>query len=46
LLDDAEYDESEEYADQTIANDGGAESRAEALEDRFVKGEADLLAAV
>src|SRR5262249_14014464 len=50
ILDHGEYDEAEEYADHAIAQIGGAhrlvETVAETLEDGFVKGEADLIAAV
>src|SRR5690242_4355201 len=41
-----EHEQPKEYADQTIANHRGAQRRAKALENRFVKGESGLIAAV
>src|SRR5947209_9307327 len=46
VLYDAEHDEPKEDADQTIADNGSAGSWAKILKDSFVKGEADLIAAV
>src|SRR5215475_6880305 len=42
----AVHEQPEEYADQAIANDGGAGSWAKVLENGFVKGNADLVPAV
>src|SRR5262245_51176401 len=43
---DAEHDEPKEDADQTITDYGGAECRAKALEDGFVKGKTNLITAI
>src|SRR5262252_5335175 len=42
----AEHEEPEEYADQTITDNGSAGSWAKVLKDSFVKGEADLIPAI
>src|SRR4029077_1515732 len=46
MLHRAAHEPPEAYADQTIADDGGAGSRAKVLENGFVKCEADLVPAI
>src|SRR5262249_48373302 len=46
MLDNAEHDEAEEYADQTIADDGGADCWSEAWQDGFVESDANLVATI
>src|SRR5215813_6499498 len=42
----AEHNEAEEDANQAIADNSGAERRPKALEDGFIKGQADLISTV